>query len=126
MGDHVIAITEALLAEVAYEGSVTVLERGSWTRRLQRSFAAATDHYTTAATNKAATTYHSTTPSALSHGHSLLILTQSTELLFTFLLFVAFRVTDGMRSFEMLEELRFVPERLQAHATGNTVVFVVE
>ena len=126
MGDHVIAITEALLAEVTNEGSVTVLERGSWTRRLKRSLASAADHNTAATTNQATPTDHSTTPSALSHGHSLLVLTQSTKLLFTFLLFVAFRITDGMRRFEMVEELRFVPERLQAHAASNAVIFVIE
>ena len=31
-----------------------------------------------------------------------------------------------MHGFQVIEELRFVPERLQAHAASDSVVFVVK
>ena len=95
---------------------------------MKRSLATpATDHDTTpSAANKTPSSTNHASPTSLSHSHSLLILAESSKLLFTLFFLVAFRITDGMHSFEMLEELRFVPERLQAHTACHAVVFVVE
>jgi hypothetical protein len=74
VSDHVVAVTEALFAEIANKGSVAVLERGPRTRRLHGPFGSAVEQYATTAAHHdttAAANHASSAP--LRHGHTLLV-----------------------------------------------------
>jgi hypothetical protein len=98
---------------------------------LKRSFnATPTEHNPATASNHTpthgATPLHHTPTAALGHSHALLVFAKSTQFLFTFFFLIPFWFTDGMCTFQVVMQLRLVPERLQTHAACNTVVFIVK
>jgi hypothetical protein len=120
MSHHVVAITEALFAQVANEGTVAVLERRPLTRRLGRSHpragelngagsGAATQRPTAAAKFGLAEPTLPLLALLLGQQNPLLLLAEPFHLLLPLLGLVFLRIGDAVHGLEVLLYLSLVP-----------------
>merc|ERR1719193_98791 len=124
MCDHVITITKALLAEVAYECTISVLER----RSLTRSSHHATHHHACSASSILCLPQSALSlfPLFLGHKDALLLLSHSAHFFLSLLFLIFIRICYTVSCLEMIKKFSFIPVAGKAHPTCQSIVLIIQ
>ena len=131
VSDHVVAVAETLLAQIANERSVAVLKRRAGTGRCHATRKnASAPHRNCGTSDRSDSPRHNgdASPASRPHllllrdDHSLLLFSHSPKLFVPLLFLVLVRLCDGVGALQMVVKLRPVPEGLQTHPARQTVV----